>query len=234
MLNSFVRSFPIVQRLDTLNETQLNQRFLLEWWPSELGNMPLQELSSVLMAMEGVKEPPTQTASAPASTAAPAPAPVLQGHRPGAGRARAGVPASALPAVPLGVEGVAVVLGADDDDQRLGARQPFRIQGAGEAEEGDGRDLGDPGHRGRRAAVVPPAPGLGRGRERGIGQARDAPAPVRGRQEGALGEEGVRTSEEFSLILAMAAIPFYLLLTYVTRRVYYRFKRDEPARWEAT
>ncbi|CAL9700618.1 unnamed protein product [Knipowitschia caucasica] len=40
---------------------------------SELGNMPLQELSSVLMAMEGVKEPPTQTASAPASTTAPAP-----------------------------------------------------------------------------------------------------------------------------------------------------------------
>uniref|UniRef100_H3D990 Tuberin n=1 Tax=Tetraodon nigroviridis TaxID=99883 RepID=H3D990_TETNG len=34
---------------------------------SELGNMPLQELSSVLMAMEGVKEPPTETASAPAS-----------------------------------------------------------------------------------------------------------------------------------------------------------------------
>ncbi|KAM6940907.1 tuberin isoform 1-T1 [Lycodopsis pacificus] len=42
---------------------------------SELGNMPLQELSTVLMAMEGVKEPPAQTASAPASTAAPAPAP---------------------------------------------------------------------------------------------------------------------------------------------------------------
>ncbi|KAM6972242.1 LOW QUALITY PROTEIN: tuberin [Aplochiton taeniatus] len=40
---------------------------------SELGNMPLQELSSVLMAMEGVKEPPGQTASAPASTAAPPP-----------------------------------------------------------------------------------------------------------------------------------------------------------------
>uniref|UniRef100_A0A7N6AHI7 Tuberin n=1 Tax=Anabas testudineus TaxID=64144 RepID=A0A7N6AHI7_ANATE len=34
---------------------------------SELGNMPLQELSSVLMAMEGVKESPTQTASAPAN-----------------------------------------------------------------------------------------------------------------------------------------------------------------------
>ncbi|KAM9363314.1 tuberin isoform 2-T2 [Symphorus nematophorus] len=45
---------------------------------SELGNMPLQELSSVLMAMEGVKEPPTQTASAPASTAAPAPASVSE------------------------------------------------------------------------------------------------------------------------------------------------------------
>uniref|UniRef100_A0A667Z1Y8 Tuberin n=1 Tax=Myripristis murdjan TaxID=586833 RepID=A0A667Z1Y8_9TELE len=49
---------------------------------SELGNMPLQELSSVLMAMEGVKEPPAQTASAPASTAAPAPMsePLLQTH----------------------------------------------------------------------------------------------------------------------------------------------------------
>ncbi|XP_028257995.1 tuberin isoform X2 [Parambassis ranga] len=49
---------------------------------SELGNMPLQELSSVLMAMEGVKEPPTQTASAPASTAAPAPVsePLIQSH----------------------------------------------------------------------------------------------------------------------------------------------------------
>lgn len=45
---------------------------------SELGNMPLQELSSVLMAMEGVKEPPTQTASAPASTAVPAPSPVSE------------------------------------------------------------------------------------------------------------------------------------------------------------
>ncbi|XP_023131078.2 tuberin isoform X2 [Amphiprion ocellaris] len=45
---------------------------------SELGNMPLQELSSVLMAMEGVKEPPTQTASAPASTTAPAPAPISE------------------------------------------------------------------------------------------------------------------------------------------------------------
>uniref|UniRef100_A0A3Q1FIH0 Tuberin n=1 Tax=Acanthochromis polyacanthus TaxID=80966 RepID=A0A3Q1FIH0_9TELE len=45
---------------------------------SELGNMPLQELSTVLMAMEGVKEPPAQTASAPASTTAPAPAPISE------------------------------------------------------------------------------------------------------------------------------------------------------------
>ncbi|XP_068606773.1 tuberin isoform X2 [Brachionichthys hirsutus] len=42
---------------------------------SELGNMPLQELSSVLMAMEGVREPPAQTASAPASAPASAAAP---------------------------------------------------------------------------------------------------------------------------------------------------------------
>ncbi|XP_024115248.1 tuberin isoform X3 [Oryzias melastigma] len=45
---------------------------------SEVSNMPLQELSSVLMAMEGVKEPPAQTASAPASTAAPAPTPISE------------------------------------------------------------------------------------------------------------------------------------------------------------
>ncbi|XP_040001433.1 tuberin isoform X2 [Xiphias gladius] len=56
---------------------------------SELGNMPLQELSSVLMAMEGVKEPPTQTASAPASTAAPAPIsePLTQTHSSVGGKA---------------------------------------------------------------------------------------------------------------------------------------------------
>ncbi|XP_061888492.1 tuberin isoform X2 [Entelurus aequoreus] len=55
---------------------------------SELGNMPLQELSTVLMAMEGVKEPPAQTASAPASTAAPAPAePFSQAHSSAGGKA---------------------------------------------------------------------------------------------------------------------------------------------------
>ncbi|XP_034386702.1 tuberin isoform X3 [Cyclopterus lumpus] len=58
---------------------------------SELGNMPLQELSTVLMAMEGVKEPPTQTASAPASSAAPAPAqvsePLTQTHSSVGGKA---------------------------------------------------------------------------------------------------------------------------------------------------
>ncbi|KAM9314058.1 tuberin isoform 2-T2 [Pholidichthys leucotaenia] len=51
---------------------------------SELGNIPLQELSSVLMAMDGVKEPPSQTASAPVSTATPAPVspsePLTQTH----------------------------------------------------------------------------------------------------------------------------------------------------------
>ncbi|KAM3864923.1 tuberin isoform 3-T3 [Diretmus argenteus] len=58
---------------------------------SELGNMPLQELSSVLMAMEGVKEPPAQTASAPASTAAPAPPsePLPQPHSSGGGGGKA-------------------------------------------------------------------------------------------------------------------------------------------------
>uniref|UniRef100_A0A6Q2YGT0 Tuberin n=1 Tax=Esox lucius TaxID=8010 RepID=A0A6Q2YGT0_ESOLU len=35
---------------------------------SELGNMPLQELSLVLMAMEGLKEAPAQTTSAPAKS----------------------------------------------------------------------------------------------------------------------------------------------------------------------
>ncbi|KAM3624112.1 uncharacterized protein V6R79_019116 [Siganus canaliculatus] len=58
---------------------------------SELGNMPLQELSSVLMAMEGVKEPPAQTVSAPASTAAPAPTstsePLTQSHSSVSGKA---------------------------------------------------------------------------------------------------------------------------------------------------
>ncbi|XP_061625572.1 tuberin isoform X4 [Phyllopteryx taeniolatus] len=54
---------------------------------SELGNMPLQELSTVLMAMEGVKEPPPQTASAPASTATPAPVePFSQTHSSAGGK----------------------------------------------------------------------------------------------------------------------------------------------------
>ncbi|CAL8388067.1 unnamed protein product [Arctogadus glacialis] len=47
---------------------------------SELGNMPLQELSTILMAMEGVKEPAGQTASAPASTATPPPHAAGKGH----------------------------------------------------------------------------------------------------------------------------------------------------------
>nr|XP_057925412.1 tuberin isoform X1 [Doryrhamphus excisus] len=55
---------------------------------SELGNMPLQELSTILMAMDGVKEPPAQTASAPASTAAPAPVePFSKAHGSAGGKA---------------------------------------------------------------------------------------------------------------------------------------------------
>lgn len=56
---------------------------------SELGNMPLQELSTVLMAMEGVKERPVQTASAPASTATEAPVsePLPQTHSSHSGKA---------------------------------------------------------------------------------------------------------------------------------------------------
>lgn len=42
---------------------------------SELGNMPLQELSSVLMAMDGVREPQTDALSASS-----APSGALQRH----------------------------------------------------------------------------------------------------------------------------------------------------------
>ncbi|XP_077461770.1 tuberin isoform X5 [Stigmatopora argus] len=52
---------------------------------SEVRNMPLQELSTVLMAMEGVKEPASRTVSAPASTATPAPAESFSQTHSGAG-----------------------------------------------------------------------------------------------------------------------------------------------------
>ena len=61
VLNSFVRSFPIVQRLDTLSETQLNERFLMEWWPSDLGGIPEGSESIALMRLA------TQVQSAPAA-----------------------------------------------------------------------------------------------------------------------------------------------------------------------
>ena len=54
---------------------------------SELGNMPLQELSSVLMSMEGVKESPAQSSSAPVSTTAPAPVPEPLTHSSHSGKA---------------------------------------------------------------------------------------------------------------------------------------------------
>ncbi|XP_052366458.1 tuberin-like, partial [Oncorhynchus keta] len=43
---------------------------------SELGNMPLQELSSVLMAMEGSRSPPLRLPAPRQHTATPAPTPV--------------------------------------------------------------------------------------------------------------------------------------------------------------
>ena len=39
--------------------------------------------------------------------------------------------------MPLGVEGVAVVLGADDDDERLGARPVARLEHLGDASPAD-------------------------------------------------------------------------------------------------
>ncbi|KAM8842478.1 tuberin isoform 1-T2 [Synchiropus picturatus] len=48
---------------------------------SELGNIPLQELSTVLMAMEGVKERAPHAASAPASTAVPPSETEMQSHK---------------------------------------------------------------------------------------------------------------------------------------------------------
>ena len=40
VLNSFIRSFPIVQLLAIYTETELMERFLIEWWPPSLGALP--------------------------------------------------------------------------------------------------------------------------------------------------------------------------------------------------
>eukprot|EP00966_Prymnesium_polylepis_P170812 3948436-Prymnesium_polylepis.1 len=40
VLASFVRSFPMVQKLAQLTCTQLNEEFLLSWWPSSVGPAP--------------------------------------------------------------------------------------------------------------------------------------------------------------------------------------------------
>ena len=61
VLNSFIRSFPVVQLLDTLSETQLNERFLVEWWPSELGSISIGAESIALMRLA------TQVQSVPAA-----------------------------------------------------------------------------------------------------------------------------------------------------------------------
>ena len=43
VLASFVKSFPIVQRLALVTPTELNEQFLRAWWPPELGLTPTDE-----------------------------------------------------------------------------------------------------------------------------------------------------------------------------------------------
>jgi len=40
VLASFIRSFPLVQRLSDLSQTELMEQCLCDWWPSELGPVP--------------------------------------------------------------------------------------------------------------------------------------------------------------------------------------------------
>mmetsp|Transcript_22047 Transcript_22047/g.52227 ORF Transcript_22047/g.52227 Transcript_22047/m.52227 type:complete len:706 (-) Transcript_22047:132-2249(-) len=51
VLNSFIRSFPIVQQLATLTETELMERFLVEWWPDSLGPLPIGPEAVALMRL---------------------------------------------------------------------------------------------------------------------------------------------------------------------------------------
>lgn len=43
--------------------------------------------------------------------------------------------------------------------------------------------------------------------------------------------DGVNDREEASLLMSATIVPFYALLTVAIRRVYLRFRRDEPERW---
>jgi len=47
----FIRSFPIVQQLATLTETELMERFLVEWWPDLLGPLPIGPEAVALMRL---------------------------------------------------------------------------------------------------------------------------------------------------------------------------------------
>jgi len=47
----FIRSFPIVQQLATLTETELMERFLVEWWPDSLGPLPIGPEAVALMRL---------------------------------------------------------------------------------------------------------------------------------------------------------------------------------------
>ena len=51
VLNSFIRSFPIVQQLAFLTETELFERFLVQWWPVELGDVPTGSEAIALMRL---------------------------------------------------------------------------------------------------------------------------------------------------------------------------------------
>ena len=51
VLNSFFRSFPIIQQLSTLTETELMERFLVEWWPAALGHVPSGPEAVALMRL---------------------------------------------------------------------------------------------------------------------------------------------------------------------------------------
>ena len=51
VLRSFIRSFPVVQRLAVTKPTKLLEDFLLEWWPAELGPHPCTTEAIALMRL---------------------------------------------------------------------------------------------------------------------------------------------------------------------------------------
>ena len=55
----FIRSFPIVQQLATLTETELMERFLVEWWPDSLGPQPIGCEAVALMRLVVQVQSPT-------------------------------------------------------------------------------------------------------------------------------------------------------------------------------